>query len=283
MLRDSRVLFFHASAFQDLSAALSDSHAQSKVLAFTSGDFLYLGSVLPFNHRYFDVKVENDQDAVVSVDIWGGASWIPAVDIVDETADSAGKSLAQSGIISWQPDLDNQGWNFGDTLRMVDSGLEDGPKIFGFFWARVKWSATLNALTELNYVGHKFSADEALFAEYPDLADSNMQNAFAAGKTDWKEQTLMAAEYIVQDLRGRRNLISSPDQILAWDLFEKASIHRTAMIVYKAFGKDYQEAFKSAADAYKSAMEVGGDHIDRNANANQEDEERTHTVTFMTR
>ncbi len=110
-----------------------------------------------------------------------------------------------------------------------------------------------------------------------------MMIAFEASKTDWKEQTLMAAEYIVNDLRGLKGLISSPDQILAWSLFEKANIHRTAMIVYKAFGKDYLDAYKAAADSYKASMNLGNAHIDGNANANLEETERTHTVAYLDR
>ena len=280
MLRDNRVLFKpSASAFQDFSKALSDIHAGSKVMAFAVGDYLYLGSVLPFNHRYFDMKVMNDQDAEVSVDVWDGTQWRACVDIIDETA-VGGKPLAQDGIISWQIDLDHQGWAFDDTNEMADSGLVDAPKIFKFYWARMKWSAALKGTTEINYIGHKFSEDTALAAEYPDLASSTLMTAFKSGKTDWEEQTLMAGEYIVHDLRGRRDLILSENQILAWDLFEKASIHRTAMIIYKAFGKDYEELYRGAANDYKAAMNIGKFHIDTNANADVDEEERYTNVTY---
>lgn len=274
MLRDNRVFFKpSATAFQDFSKELSDIHAGSKVMAFAAGDYLYLGAVLPFNHRYFDMKVMNDQASAVSVEIWDGNAWRAAIDIIDETVVS-GASLGKNGIISWQIDRDHSGWAWDDTNQMEGSGLETAPKIFGMYWARVSFSAPLKNTTELNYVGHRFSYDEALQAEYPDLASSNLMTAFKAGKTEWSEQTLMAAEYIVGDLRGVQKILLSANQILVWELFEKASIHRTAMIVFKAFGEDYAEQYKNACIDYKKAMNIGAFAIDTNMNADLEPEER---------
>lgn len=282
MLRDNRVLFKHSGSFQDLSAALSDIHSQTKVLAFTSGDFLYIASYLPFNHRYVDVAVPNAVVATPTIEFWTGEEWKAVVDVVDETKDSAGASLGQSGIISWQINPRETGWCYDDTDLMEDSGLED-QKLFQLYWCRISWSATLTAETELNYIGHKFSSDPALEAEYPDFASANLKNSWEAGKTDWNEQTLLAGEYIVGDLRGKKRAIADASQIMEWDLFEKASVHRTAMIIYRALGKDYLDELGSATKAYNSAMDLGNYGIDKTRDGSLDSGEKEVRTEWLTR
>ena len=47
---------------------------------------LYMSSYLPFNNRYFDLALINDQpDASLSIDVWYSDEWVPAVDILDYT------------------------------------------------------------------------------------------------------------------------------------------------------------------------------------------------------
>lgn len=283
MLRDNRVLFYHASVFSDLSVSLSNFHSSTETFNYVaSADYLYIGSDLPFNHRYFDVGTPNDVAATLSVDVWSGSAWIPAVDVIDETRNAAGHPFAQSGIISWQVDWDASSWNFDDTDEMT-APMTSAPKIFGLYWARLSWSANLKNTMTLAYVGHKFSSDEALEAEYPELALSNIKTAFESGKTDWKEQTLVAAEYIIQDLRGKKNLIQSPNQILDWRIFEKASIHKTAEIVYRAFGDDYENDLLKAMRAYKDSMDLKRFHIDQNRDATLTEAEKVDLVTYAKR
>jgi hypothetical protein len=283
MLRNNRVLFYNGGSFEDLSIALSDIHAQTKVIDFTApNDYIYIGSDFPFNHRYFDLSVVNAVAATLSIDIWDGNSWVPVVDIMDETA-VAGVPLAQSGTISWQVDLDESSWNYDDTNEMDNSGLTTGPKIFKLYWIRMKYSATLTATTALRYVGHRFSEDAALESEYPELAGSAIKTAWKAGKTDWKEQTLLAGEYIVQDLRGVKDLITSASQILDWRQFEKASIHKTAEIIFRGMGDDYLDQRKDANIEYKKALAVGKFNVDLNLNANLEEVEKTTSRTYATR
>jgi len=281
MLRNTRTLQGLSGTLTDLSPNLSDIHAQTKVIPLDTGDFIYLGSDLPFNHRYFDVTVVNDQAASWTVEIWSGTQWVPVVDVIDETS-VGGVTLAQSGIISWTPDPDADSWCFDDTDDMTGSGLET-LKIFGLYWARLTISATIKVTTALNYVGHKFSNDSAMVAEYPDLGRSALMTSFKAGKTSWNEQHLLAAEYIVGDLRSQKNLLTSPDQILVWDNYEKAGVHRTAMLIFQAMGEDYVRELAQAAANYKRALDVGNHQIDKNGNATLEEGERVKTNVFMTR
>lgn len=269
MLRDNRVLFKRQGTIKDLSPLLSNIHGNSTAFDFTAGDFLYIASYLPFNHRHISVAEPNSVAAVLSVDIWSGEAWVPALDIVDETAVN-GAALGRDGKISFVPDPDKSGWSSDDTKDMAGSGIEAGPKIFGLYWARLSWSATLDITTELAYIGHKFSEDEALEAEYPDLARASLKDGWKTGKIDWEEQTLLAAEYIVQHLKGPKYSIVSPDQIMEPDVFEKASVHRTAMIIFKGLGQDYEAQLEEATKAYNSAIDVRQFEIDENRNGSKE-------------
>lgn len=282
MLRNNRILFKSGGIFKDFSAQLSDVHGLSQVINYIApGDFLYFGSDFPFNHKYFDVKVANDQASTMTLELWTGNGWTSVVDILDETA-SAGKPFSKSGIVSWQPDLLKASWLNNDTFIMIGSGLET-LTMYGLYWLRMSFSASLKNTTEFNYIGHLFSADPALEAEYPDLAAASLMTAWAPGKTDWKEQALIAAEYIIQDLRGIKDIVTSPSQILDWRQFEKASIHKTAEIIFRGFGADYKQEATDAMIAYKKALSVGKFNVDLNQNANLDYREKMTNSSYGTR
>jgi hypothetical protein len=280
MLKNNRILFYRQSAFVDASTALSDVNEYKQVFDFTApGDSLYLGSDLPFNHKYFLPDAVNDVASVVSVDLWSGNEWIPAVDIQDETSD-AGVSLSRGGIISWTPDWDLSSWGYDDTDEMDGTDLENGPKIYGLYWARLKWSVTLNTATELKYVGHRFCSETDLETEYPELASPSIKTAWESGKTSWDDQILTASEYIIQDLRGMKNLIESPSQILDWHNFQKAAVHKTAQIIFRGFGDDYKDQYIDSAQTYRSSLNVGKFNVDLNRNATLDAGEKVTNVNF---
>lgn len=283
MLRDNRILFSKAGTISDWSEALSNIHSGSKVLNFESGDYLYIGSYLPFNHRFFDVKVANAIAASPTVSFWTGSAWQAAVDVVDGTKNAAGASLAQDGIISWKIDPNQDGWAWDDTDKMTSVTDLATQKLFGLYWVRITWSANLTGTTELDYVGHKFASEEALEAEYPMLARSALKNSWESGKTSWDEQLLLASEYVVQDLRGKRRKIVSPDQIMSWQLFERACVHRCAMIVFKPMGVDYEYQYTQALKDYGSAMDLRNFEIDESRNGNLEPAEKETRVEWLRR
>lgn len=239
-----------------------------------AGDKLFLGSDFPFNHKYFDMKVVNDQAATMVIELWSGNGWIPVVDIMDETA-IAGVPLAQSGIISWQPDIYKSSWSSADTNKMNSSGLQDGPVIYKLYWMRISFSVALKATMEAFFVGHKFSDDPALECEYPELASAAVKSAWKTGKTDWKEQTLTAAEYIIQKLRGEKDLIISPSQILDWRIFEKASIHKVAEMIFRGMGDDYADQKTNAIIDFNKSFSLGKFNIDQDNDATLSEGEKT--------
>lgn len=283
MLRYNRILWKSGATLLDKSVELSDILSASLVFPYlTATDFLYIGSDLPFNHRYFDVSVFNAIAASITVELWNGDGWVAAIDVIDETS-VGGVPFAQSGVISWAQNKNSSNWGWDDTNLMNNSGIESGPMIDGLYWVRLKWSADLTGTTALKYAGHKFSSDIELGAEYPDLARATLKTAFKAGKTDWNDQCVIASEYIVEDLRGQKNLIRSANQLLDWRLLKHAGVHKTAEIIFRAFGQDYEENLKNAIIAYKKAVSVGKFNIDQDRDIRLTDLERDTNVTYMTR
>lgn len=281
MLLNNRVIFNNAGTLTDASIALSNIQSGSASFDFeTATDYIYLGSDLPFNHRHFDMGTVNAVTSVVTVDLWNGTEWVAAIDIIDQTSVS-GASLAQDGIISWRPDEDESSWNWDDTDDMTGSGLET-LKIKGLYWARVKFSANLTDTLSFNYIGHKFNDDEELYSEYPEFSQSTMKTAYESGKTDWNEQELVAAEYIIQDLRSN-NLITSQNQILDWRIFAKASVHKTAEIIFRAFGDDYKDNMLEANKAYKQHINLKQFNIDQNRDATLTEVETHPISTYLGR
>jgi hypothetical protein len=245
MLLSQRVL--HGTS--DISVAVNDFRSAAQVFAYEADEYLFIGSEVPFNNLWFDVAVPNDQASVISVDLWWGQSWAAAVDVIDMTA-VGGNSLAQSGRIVWRIE-DGKGWQDEPRSEQV-TGLEQ-TKIYDFYWTRIKFSASLKATTAIKYIGQRFNTDDELYSYYPDMQQSGMKTAIKAGKADWAEQSYMAAEAVIRDLVAR-NVIDSAGQIFDWSLFNEASCHKLAEIVYGALGTAYAEAKKSAAESYGKAM-----------------------------
>jgi outer membrane receptor protein involved in Fe transport len=87
MLLNNRVVYKDDTVLTDLSRELSDLNESDKAFAIVAAeDALYIGSDLPFNHRFLSVKSENTQAGTLAVSIWSGTTWEPAVDILDFTA-----------------------------------------------------------------------------------------------------------------------------------------------------------------------------------------------------
>lgn len=280
MLRNYRVIHNDGGTLKDLSAQLSDARSPALVVEYASGDYLYIGSELPFNHRYFDVQVANDQAATPTVELWTGNTWTPAVDLRDETSNGT-IPLSASGILSWAQNEEASSWGRDSTHIMGNSGLET-LKIYDLYWARLSWSATLKTTMSLNYIGHRFCREVDLTAYYPDLARATLKAAWAAGKTTWNEQIIVASEEIAAEL-VRRNVMQTPDQIIDWRVFEKACIHKTAEIIFKAFGQDYEDQLVSAIRDYKIAIDVRAHRVDKNRDIKATGVERKSTTEFMTR
>lgn len=276
MIISSRTIWSDNGTLKDLSVPLGNFKTGTQVINFVSSqDYIYIGSDFAFNHRYIDVSVVNAQAASLSIDLWDGEEWNPAEDIIDQTS-VAGVPLAQSGIISWVPN-DDELWlrehtnNDGDTVTGLTS-----VSIRDLFWARLKWSADLTGTTALEFIGHKFSDDNDLEILYPDLTRTPVKAQFKSGKTDWKLQHIQAAEEIIKDLK-KTKIIKSENQLLNWELFRDASVHKVAEIAFNAFGKDFFENRDAARALYKVELDKAIYHVDTNINARLDVSERSLT------
>jgi hypothetical protein len=265
VLINNRLIWSDNGVMKDLSIVVNNLFSAGTVVPFAAAqDKLFVGSDLPFNHRFFELQVANDVASVASVDVWDGFNWVAAVDVLDQTKDTGGtKTMSQNGIISWQTDRSHTWGKHASTELMLSSGLQT-LKIYEMYWVRFSFSVDLKATFAIKYMGHKFSNDSDLGGYYPDLNRSNVMIAFQAGKTDWSDQHVLAAEEIIRDLR-KKNVIWNPNQIFVWDEFADASIHKVAEIVYTAFGKDYESRRESARENYDDALDKVVDvAIDKN-------------------
>lgn len=274
MLLTNRIIWSDNGTNIDISNEMASVAGVSKVLPIVAAqDYIYLGSELPFNHRYISVSVANDQTSAISaVDLWNGSTWVAALDVQDFTQGTAGKTLSQSGHIMWTPDP-TKSWMKDNTNHAghTITGLS-GASIFNLYWVRLTFSADLKATTALQYIGHKFADDNDLRLVYPDLIRTAVYTQFSVGKTSWEEQHIMAAETIIRDLK-QKGIVKSGNQVLDWRLFTDASVHKLAEIIYNSFGQDYRDLKQDAAQYYQKALSMVFTNTDQNKNARLDEEE----------
>ena len=192
MLLNNRIIWSDNGVLKDLTIELNNPYSGSRVVDFVAAeDAIYIGSDLPFNHRYFEMSVVNTLDSSISVSVWTGAQWTAAVNIIDNTSLSDA-SLGQNGIISWVPDKDSASWN----IQQDSDDIPDlqGIHIYDLYWARLTFSDDFNPLTALSFIGHKFSQDEDLAGLYPELNTTASKSMFSTGKTNWNAQHILAAD-----------------------------------------------------------------------------------------
>jgi hypothetical protein len=265
MLHGSKAIWNDDASLIDLSQKLSDFYNDPVVLDIVADDDkLYLGADYAFNHRFIDIRRPNSDAATISaIETWNGSSWDAVAQIIDDTQDSAGATFGKSGIIGWVPDR-NQAWGREDTTE--DIAELSTLKIYDKYWIRLTFDADFTATTEINYVGHRFSRDDDLRARYPDLLNPEALNAFEQGKTNWNAQHILAAEELIRDMK--RDLdIWTVDQILDWQLFTDASVHKVASMIFAAFGRDYIDNKNQADKDYAIARNKKIFNTDKNNNA----------------
>lgn len=269
MILENRIISSISSVLTDHSVALNDYASGTSTLVLASTDAVYIGSDLPFNHRWVKVGTANTNASIASVATWNGAQWVNCAEVIDQTA-VAGKTLAQSGIISWVPDRFTAWGEQNSTEDMADLA---SLKIYYLYWARIKVSATLSAGTALAYVDHKFSEDADLYASYPDLDSADLLDAYKTGKTSWEEQAVRAAEHVIKDLKAM-GIVRGSGGVLDWNLLRIPAAHKTAEIIFAALGQDYREELKQARIAYKEALNVRYFNADKNRDGSLSPQER---------
>lgn len=268
MLLNNRIIYDDNGTLRDYSIKVGNYVGGAENFQVVAvQDKLYIGSDMPFNHRYFDIGTGNaNAGTIQKIEYWVANQWIEAVDILDETHNGTA-TMAQSGIVTFVPDKDYT-WNRGDTVdnnATVITGL-GSVTIYDLYWARFTFSADFSIGTTIKYIGHKFASDDDVATAYPDLVRSDVLDHFETGKTDWNEQLIAASEIIVRDLK-KKGIIKSGNQILNAGIFKDACVHKLAEIVYNGFGKDYVEQRREAMKQYESALNLSLFQVDSDKNA----------------
>lgn len=263
-------VFFNST---DISIATSDFRVGTYAMTYTTSDYLYIGSSTPLNNIWMEMSTPAGADiGAPVVQVWYARQWVNVVDVIDQTV-----GMTVSNRISWALKWD-KGWDL--ELRSSDvTGLET-TEVYNRYWLRISWAAGFTA--GLGYIGQKFSSDASLQASYPDLLQSSILTGYKAGKTDWNEQHFMAGEAIVKELR-KRNIVKDKGQIFDWSLFEEASTHKVANIVYTAFGTAYRDHAIEADKKYMAELNRRVMGIDENMDGKSEFPEASLTQGWMTR
>jgi hypothetical protein len=288
MRHDQRVFFEDGdgAVFSDFTRQLNDFRSGDLNLFISSGqDYLYIGSDYPFNAQYFEITAGNSTESFAEIDLWGGQNdgWKPAIDVIDYTSES-NASLAKSGHITWTREREESWVQQDKSIEVL--GLENAPLIYNFYWSRFKWSANLSNIG-IRYIGNRFSTDDDLFSLYPDLNNQTMRDQWEQGsvsgtKTTWSEQSFIAAEQVIRDLRSGGILVSD-SQILDFEAFRNPSIHKTAEIIYGGMGRAFAEDRIAARNSYKESLDIKNFRIDQNKDANLSRYEKRISTTYTRR
>lgn len=269
MLLKNRVFWSDNGVLKDISNNLNNHISGTEVIPFVADeDAFYFGSEAPFNHRWFETSVVNDQASIPSVSIWEGNSWIPCVECIDLTANSAGTTtLTKSDRIIWVPDKQKASWSRDDTndgSGNVITGLS-GVTIYNLFWAKMTFSGDFKATTAIAYIGHKFCNDEDLYNLYPEFNTNEAKARFKSGLTTFDQIHFEAAKEVIRDLKDIQ-VISSGNQILEWEVLRIPAIHKSAEMIFNAWGNDWKEEQDRARQYYKQTRRLDIFNVDLNSN-----------------
>lgn len=272
MFHLNRAIISKNGTLTDLTPQLSDPHQGEYAATIVAAqDKLYIGSDLPFSHRFFMVKPgsENSQAGAVTVQIWDGEEWSSAVDVQDLTQRESGVPFSQSGLIRFRPAL-TKGWaTIPDPADVAELSTV---KVYDQYWMRLSFSAAF-AFT-LEYIGFRFAKDQDLTTYYRDLLRPDFMKAHNnnVAMPNWDKVHVVAAEEIIRDLR-QEEIVISPNQILLPEVFTDAACHKLAEIVYSARGESAQSRLDFAISKYKQAMSRKNWGIDKNASGTPSREE----------
>lgn len=286
MLNGQRVFFSDNGVITDYTRQLNDFRSTDKAtIGYVAGeDHLYIGSDYPFNNQFVDLSAVNAAASVMNIKLWAGENegWKDAVDIIDFTS-SSGVSLSNAGHFTWKRDRDEP-WSREDESTDV-VGLETAPLIYGFYWIRLSWNA--NITTTISYIGNRFSNDDELYSLYPDLNNQTMRDQWDRGnpsgtKTTWDEQSFVAADAIIRALKTG-DIVVSDSQLMDFEIFKDASIHKTAEIIYGGMGRASQDDKVNAKTSYKDAINIKNFGVDLSRDGNLSRAEKATSATYMRR
>jgi hypothetical protein len=259
-----RVLYSDNGVLTDYSLEAQDGTGITLPVV-AAEDYIYVGQYYPFNNIFFRSSVANTTTSTVSVQYWSSYQWIDAVDVLDGTK-VAGKTLAQSGVVTFSPD-DENGWtevvDTEDVARSVPTELNT-KVMYNLYWARVKFSANLLNTTKVSKIGYKFTRESVIAMLDPDI--NEYLTNWAAGKTNWEDQSIAASELVILDLKGK-GLIRNPAQILRFDELYYAVAWKTLSLIYGGLGNKFNEKRAYAEDQYRAIVNTAKMLVDADNNA----------------
>lgn len=276
----NRTLFSDNGVLTDITKEVNkyDTETYSVASFVASQDYLYIGSIAPFNHFYLKLSaVSAVASNIMSIQYWEGREWVNVYRTDDET-----KGLTQSGYVTFFPDKNN-GWVSESTNDKGDSvtGLTT-TNIYDMYWIRIKLSLDIPLGFSVSWIGQKFSNDDDLKAELPRLVRNSMLISFGATKTDWEEQHIRASELLIDDLIANQ-IIDQKGQVLVREEFMKACVYKVAQIIFTELGDDYIDQADRAEREYKKRLDKSIYRIDRNQDGLLNRDEQSARVGFMSR
>lgn len=111
------------------------------------GDFLYVGSHMPFRGANIDIDAANANASVLTVKYWNGTAWAD-ITATDGT-DSAGASMGIDGSVTWTIPTAWAPTGLRQTGDFATSFPGTGNK---YYWTRWEFSAALDASTTLDHL-----------------------------------------------------------------------------------------------------------------------------------
>jgi hypothetical protein len=135
----------YSDAAQDADAA--DDVDLSSLGTLAQGDFLLIGSHVPFRGLNVDIDAANGNAATILVEYWNGSAWTD-ISATDGTA-SGGATFAVDGAVTWTVPAS---WT---KERMREMGLTPAAAVGPLqqeplYWVRVSVSAALDSTTRAN-------------------------------------------------------------------------------------------------------------------------------------
>lgn len=280
---DKRFFFSQNGTLIDYSTALDSYVSASKPFNFVANqDAFYIGSRIPFNHIYFKISFSAPPNPILSSNLIvkyysTGNNWTSVVETIDETL-----GFNQSGFVTFTPNR-QAGWNMASTNYggTTIPGLST-ITVYDMYWLKITVTNDLAAETLINWAGNLFSDDDDLAGEFPDFAKTTVLTSFQSGKEDWQEQAVIAGKIIAKDLVNK-GVIIDKGQILNRQDYREASVMKTAEIIYRALGDDFNDQRIQCSEEYKKRLTLKIHKVDLNNNATEDVMERQQDTYFLSR
>jgi len=239
-----------SGSLEDITRYTKKYGEGSKELTVASGDCIYLGTRVKFNHAFIKLDTVSATPIDLSVKLWSGSTFSDAARLTDET-----DGLINSGIIEFSPSS-KQSWDNQDSEQIAEI---ESIKYYNLYWMKLEF-ASAGTFT-IDYIGHKFSNDFDLFIEWPQLNNANFLAYF--NQPDYEAQSIKAADLIEKDLI-KQGVAESNLQILEWSDLTLASTSKVAEIVYGSFGNEYVDNVAALRKEYSARISSAYPIVDNN-------------------